>query len=303
LLVLAAGCSAGSDDGTPRDVPREEVRDDAGATCDPGCTETDAGVELTCCANGCVDLRSDLFNCGVCDNECPLDQECQASICFTPDCYPECTDRQECCPGNNCIDPMSDNLNCGDCGETCDDPLHCVGGVCQCGSGATARVCTPDQDCCPSGCVDLMTDANNCGACGASCGGLPCNTGRCSCGSTTCSTGQTCCDPADGLCADLTSDTAHCGGCDSRCDPNRSTGCVDGACMCGAIDQCPSGTTLYPLCHMAPVTPPHRCCSGECVRIDDFSCASCGQRCMGGTECTASVGLFSCTFSCEVPSG
>ncbi len=74
---------------------------------------------------------------------------------------------------------------------------------------------------------------------------------------------------------DLSSDTEHCGGCDSRCDPNRSTGCVDGACMCGSIDQCPSGTTLYPLCHMAPVTPPHRCCSGECVRIDDFSFPEC----------------------------
>jgi hypothetical protein len=116
-------------------------------------------------------------------------------------------------------------------------------------------------------------------------------------------TGQTCCDPADGLCADLTSDTAHCGGCLTSCDPDRSTGCVDGACMCGAEEQCPSGTSMYPLCHDWPVTPPHRCCSGECVRIDDFSCSRCGQVCMGGTECSPSIGLFSCVFSCEVPSG
>jgi hypothetical protein len=306
LGVLAAtACSAGADDVVVRDVPRDEVHDDAGATCDPGCTDTDGGVELTCCANGCVDLHSDLFNCGECDNECALDEICQAGICFTPDCMPECLDVQLCCGDNECIDPMSDNLNCGECGNVCDAPYGCVGGVCQCGSGATARVCTPDQECCAGSCVNLESDANNCGACGASCGGEPCNGGQCTCGSSTCPTGQTCCDvtTADPYCADLSSDMEHCGGCNTTCDSERSTGCVAGQCLCGSIEQCPSGTSMYPLCHDWPVTPPHRCCGGECVRIDDFSCSRCGQRCMAGTECTPSVGVFSCTFSCQVPSG
>ncbi len=309
LLALAAGCSAGADDYRVPDVfgdrGREDAAGDAGATCDPGCTETDGGVELTCCANGCVDLTSDLFNCGVCDNECALDEICQASVCFTPDCFPECAELQLCCAGNECIDPMSDNLNCGDCGNTCEEPLHCVGGICQCGSGAAARVCTATQDCCGGACVDVMSDPNNCGVCGASCGGLPCSSGRCNCGATTCATGQTCCDVEfEPYCADLSSDTDHCGGCDSKCDPNRSTGCVDGRCMCGGIDQCPSGTTLYPLCQMSPLMPPERCCGGECLRVDDFSCGRCGQRCLVGTECAASPSVFGyCDFSCEVPEG
>lgn len=301
LILLAAGCSAGeSDNPPPRDVPRDVADADA-SRCGP--TGECEDLFLDCCPDGCVDLRNDFLNCGACDYECALDEECRAGVCIRPECFPECDPRQICCRGD-CVNPSSDNGNCGDCGNTCDAPLRCLGGVCMCdpGVGGTARLCSPTEDCCPTGCVDLMTDGNNCGACGASCGGLPCNAWQCSCGTSVCPPGQTCCDPADGLCADLAGDMDHCGHCDTRCDPDRSTACVDGDCMCGGEEQCASGTVTYPLCHMAVVTPPHRCCSGACTRIDDWSCGRCGQRCSAGTECTASASVWGyCSFSCQVP--
>jgi hypothetical protein len=280
-------------------VPRD-ARDAEASPCGPSGECADA--YLTCCPSGCVSTRDDLFNCGECDYECALDEECQAGVCYTPECFPECDPRQICC-GGDCVDPMSDDANCGDCGHDCELPLGCLGGVCMCGSGATARMCASGEECCPSGCVDLMNDAENCGECGASCGGLPCTAGQCTCGATVCPVGQACCDTERGTCADLTSDMDHCGYCDTKCDDDRATACVDGECRCGAEEQCASGTVTYPLCQMSPMMPPHRCCSGECVRIDDQSCGRCGQRCGAGTECSASVGLLSCTFSCEVPEG
>jgi hypothetical protein len=297
--LLAAACSPAADDTPARDVPRD-VRDDAGSACGPSGECADA--YLSCCPSGCVDLSADLFNCGECDFECALDEICQSSVCFTPECMPECDARQLCC-GGDCIDPMSDNANCGDCGQTCDAPLRCLGGACMCSGGTGGDMCATGEDCCPTGCVDLMTDPENCGVCGASCGGLPCNAGQCTCGPTVCPVGQACCDTERGTCADLTSDMDHCGHCDTKCDSNRSNGCVAGECMCGAVPQC-SGGTGYPFCTLGPAVPTQRCCADGCRQVNDYACARCGGACPAGTECTGSASLLGyCTYACEVPSG
>ena len=297
--LLFAACSAGADDVGPRDVPREADAEAEASICGPGGECADP--YLTCCpVVGCVDLHDDLFNCGACDNECALDEECQSGICYTPECFPECDPRQICC-GGDCLDPMSSNENCGRCGNSCDAPLRCLGGACMCDSGLGADMCDPTESCCETGCANLMNDPLNCGVCGASCGGLPCNAGQCSCGPTVCPVGQACCDSEEGVCADLLWDTEHCGSCTNACDGDRSTGCVEGVCMCHDEPQCASGTVTYPLCQMSPMMPPHRCCSGGCERVDDWGCSGCGRACSGGTECQASAGFFGCTFSCQVP--
>ena len=297
--LLFAACSAGGDDTGVRDVPRETDAEAEASICGPGGECSDP--YLTCCPIvGCVDLHDDLFNCGECDNECALDEECQSGVCFTPECFPECDPRQICC-GGECLDPMSNNDKCGRCGNTCDAPMRCLGGACMCDAGIGADMCNPGETCCATGCVDVLTDSGNCGACGNSCGALPCNAGQCSCGPTVCPVGQACCDSEEGICADLLWDVDHCGSCTNACDPDRSTGCVEGACLCPDEPQCASGTVTYPLCQMSPMMPPHRCCADGCERIDDWSCARCGQVCSGGTECQASAGFFDCNFACEVP--
>jgi hypothetical protein len=298
ILALAAAVAEGcADEGhfiwdVPPDV-RDAVTDDGGR-CGPDGTCPD---DQTCCPNGCKDLENDDVNCGECGFECDLDQICQRGYCRTPECMPECLSSQYCCRGE-CVYLAGDRNNCGGCGNVCHESLNCVGGICMCGSGTSAQACTGSQICCPSGCADLMSDSNNCGECGATCGGLACNLGQCVCGSTVCPVGWSCCE---GECFDLSSDMNHCGSCIGRCDANRSTACVEGTCMCGVEEQCPSGTVTYPLCQLSAFMPPYRCCSGRCAAIDDSNCARCGQACSGSQECQASAGILSCQFSCGYP--
>jgi hypothetical protein len=95
----------------------------------------------------------------------------------------------------------------------------------------------------------------------------------------------------------------HCGHCDTKCDSNRSNGCVAGECMCGAVPQC-SGGTGYPFCTLGPAVPTQRCCADGCRQVNDYACARCGGACPAGTECTGSASLLGyCTYACEVPSG
>jgi len=300
LLALAplAACSPSADDTIPpRDVGHEDGGGDVNLRCGPTGECEDA--YLTCCPSGCVDLRNDLFHCGACDHECALNEECQASRCITPECFPECDPRQICC-GGECVDPNSDNANCGRCGNVCEAPLHCLGGMCLCGTGSTARVCGPTETCCPTGCVDTSTDRNNCGACGNVCN-LECVDGQCRCGETVCPPGWACCDPDHSECFDTRNDMDHCGNCDTKCERRRADACIDGQCMCGANPQCSAGTP-YPLCSVSAGMPPERCCRGECEVIDDGHCEACGRPCSAGLDCQGSPHFTGvCTFSCEVP--
>ncbi len=297
-LAGSAACAPAADDVMPpRDVPRDDAADVVDSRCGPGGECEDA--YLSCCPSGCVDLTSDLFNCGECDYECELNEECQASRCFTPECFPECAARQICCDGD-CVDPSTDNLNCGRCGYACEDPLRCLGGVCLCGTGATARMCGPTETCCPAGCVDTSTDRNNCGACGNVCN-LECVAGQCRCGETVCPPGWACCDPDRSECFDTRNDMDHCGNCDTKCEARRADSCTDGQCMCGPTLQCSAGTP-YPLCTVSMGMAPERCCRGECEVIDDGHCEACGRACTFGLDCQGSAHWTGvCTFSCEVP--
>jgi hypothetical protein len=117
-----------------------------------------------------------------------------------------------------------------------------------------------------------------------------------------CAAGDTCCDVEMGACVDLARDMDHCGRCDGPCDARRSDGCIGGECLCGSVEQCSSGTVMYPLCEMSPFMPPYRCCSGSCERVDDSACAACGVPCEAGLECQSTPSwLGYCEFSCGTP--
>lgn len=142
--------------------------------CTPIAPAPDGGVlaycsvapDLTLCNSTCVDVTSDISNCGTCNHYCTLPQMCVAGECT-------CTDSANptfC--SNQCTNTMTDNLNCGTCGAACLVNQVCNSGSCECAAGYTS---------CSSVCRDLAIEASNCGGCGGPCAaGNVCTTGVCS---------------------------------------------------------------------------------------------------------------------------
>jgi hypothetical protein len=85
-----------------------------GITCPMGKTE---------CSGACVDVKSDIDNCGGCGMPCdPQKEQCLVGMC--------CTKGSTVCSGM-CTDTQSDAMNCGMCGKQC--PMNapaCANGVC-----------------------------------------------------------------------------------------------------------------------------------------------------------------------------
>jgi hypothetical protein len=190
------------------------------------------GPGLTRCGDICVDLGSDLNNCGACGSDCPAPFSCIEGACRCPgDFGYSCT--------GVCIDLGSDPANCGGCGNACPTGV-CSGGVCQSVPIADIPLdeappdglspCLPGLVLCGDGmgvCVDIFIDRFNCGGCGITCP-LPqgCQGGVCVGAASTCQ------DPlvdCGGICVDLGSDPFNCGGCGWVCPPEVPL-CVAGAC-------------------------------------------------------------------------
>lgn len=73
------------------------------------CNNNPGASAKDCCRSRCVDLRSDMFNCGKCGNWCNYSQVC--------------------C-GGRCQGVLFDNLNCGGCGNKCSNGGRCNYGMC-----------------------------------------------------------------------------------------------------------------------------------------------------------------------------
>lgn len=189
LAALAVGCSS-----TPvaPDVGPDANEDayvlaiqDAGH-CDLACPSGRA-----CCfaADGtprCVDLSSDITNCGICGRDCVASRRgdsCANNQCGCGDFEIGCTGAENsiCCPSvagirPYCANPGLDFSDCGGCGRACNDAEanHCSGGVCLCGDRGGSCAGTATALCCsdPAGafsCVDTTTDQAHCGRCGQRC--------------------------------------------------------------------------------------------------------------------------------------
>jgi hypothetical protein len=117
------------------------------------------------CGTSCVNVNSDVYNCGTCGNNCFAKQTvpnstsaCAAGKCVTrcPLGYVDCDGN----PSNGCeTNVNSDRNNCGTCGAPCGPSEVCQNGACV--------GCPADR--CANVCVSLATDLFNCGKCGASC--------------------------------------------------------------------------------------------------------------------------------------
>jgi hypothetical protein len=144
--------------------------------------QVDCDAPLVDCNGVCVDLLTDMDNCGACGEICEsglvgvacIGGECVRTSC--PAALPlQCGETVD-----DCVDPATDPNNCGDCGVVCASGV-CTNGTC------VETGCTADQTVCDGVCVETCCDNNNCGACGNVCtGGLTCFEGKCDCPSGNC---------------------------------------------------------------------------------------------------------------------
>ena len=248
-------------DATVADVP---VVSDVVVDTAPPCP---AGQTL--CNDACVDLGSDLANCGACAIACP-DRPLSTSVCSSGVCGHVCDPGYGNCdgdPANGCEASLSSATTCGACSTACTAAAPLCGLAADAGAGAFSCV----NGCgalsrCGSSCVDTTTDATNCGSCGHACASrahaiTSCRGSACT---FTCRAGFGDCDGAapNGCEALLETDVAHCGACRNACAASQV--CVSGACVC------PVGETL---------------CSGVCVDLhsDTNNCGMCMNVCAGDT--------------------
>jgi Stigma-specific protein, Stig1 len=98
----------------------------------------DGGAISECCPGvGCIDVSSDLSNCGACGNACVgmpcIDGECLVAYCTPSTEGRDCTTgsaKGTCC-SNACVDTRSSDQHCGSCNRLCSSPQHCDAGMCQ----------------------------------------------------------------------------------------------------------------------------------------------------------------------------
>ncbi len=103
-------------------------RDDgSGFVCTDDCTsgETD-------CSGSCVDLATDLANCGSCGSACSAPSgttDCVTGSCEIVSCPAGWDDCNETI-ADGCEASLSSNLNCGTCGNACSSTDRCMDGAC-----------------------------------------------------------------------------------------------------------------------------------------------------------------------------
>jgi hypothetical protein len=244
---------------------------------------------LTRCGSTCVDLSSDLNNCGACGEICEsglVPVECRSGVCERASCP---VGIEYCGATDLCRDLSSDPLHCGACGNVCAPGGSCVNGACL-GS------CEPGFTLCDSGCTDLSSDYFNCGRCGAVCGGgdaqYTCSGGECVLvdGGSPCPPELVLCGDGMGVCVDVGFDSANCGNCGFTCVGSER--CEFGVCVPSVpianipLDEAPPDGISSCLPGLV------YCGNGVCVDIyiDSFNCGGCGitcqfpQGCQGG-EC------------------
>ena len=137
-------------------------------------TDTGAGdssracsAKTTRCSGVCVDLKTDYFNCGGCDQMCKSGEFCSSGKCLLP-----CQQGLSNCKGT-CVDLKTDDTHCGECGNTCKAGEACYSGKCK-------KACPKGQESCGGTCVSVQTDVSHCGACNNACQtGHTCLIGKC----------------------------------------------------------------------------------------------------------------------------
>ena len=186
------------------------------------------GEEAVSC-EGEVNLQTDPDNCGICGNDCAIDEYCDAGSC---EVFNGCGGT-----GDLAGEP---NQPCGDCG---------------------VWVCTGSNSVSCQGEVELQTDPDNCGSCGNDCAiNAYCEAGGCelynSCGGTEDlpgEQGETCEECGEWVCdgensinceggADTQNDFFNCGACGNVCKDGEY--CEGGSCEVDQVVQVVGGNSF-----------------------------------------------------------
>ncbi len=186
---------------------------------------------LVRCNGACVDIQSDVFNCGGCGAVCGVFDACEGGMCQAPEDQSQPTTEDQ--PADANAQPEDQPADTTETAPVVES-LICESGLVDC-NGI---------------CADLASDPANCGICGFSCGFDPCVGGLCVAPDTTAPADAPAEIPADvvvedappliedcsaqgltdcgGACIDIFSDPFNCGGCGLICPDGQ--GCSGGAC-------------------------------------------------------------------------
>src|SRR3989344_8040193 len=285
LACTTDTCSAGSCSYAPKTCPANQV-------CNPTTGDCVCGAGYTYCSGNCVNLQTDLNNCGTCGNVC-TSGSCVSGSC-TPACPSPCTLGAKKCSGTG----YQTCISSGGCNVWSSTITSCV----------DSNPCTADS-CSGGSCVNQPTAGASCGtqSCASGSTGTSCTRtcsalGACqsctpACIETSCSDGTDndvdtktdCADPdcasAANCVAPVTSETNCADSIDN--DGDGKTDCADPDCTSSyIINPCAGITCNTPpnsLCYLIPGL----CSGGFCSYSQLSPGASCGtgQVCTSGAEC------------------
>ena len=249
-----------------------------------------------CCGHVCIDVTSDLDNCGACDNVCP--ESLVATMdCIDSKCVMGCPQGLVDCNGlasDGCeANPDNDPLNCGQCGHVClfaNATPQCSASQCGftlCDEGFADCDLDPDNGCE----INVGTDPNHCNDCDTQCQPPDnmepeCTLGECTHGACLDGFGDCNTSDTDGCEVDLLTDVNNCGTCDHVCDPlpNAQVACVAGACVIGT---CNNGwgdcdNSVWSGCETEFATDAHHCnaCNTPCLPLPDGYPACVNSNCV-----------------------
>lgn len=99
-------------------------------TCATSCSNKDQCGGLECCGGLCIDVTTDVLNCGTCKNACTVDNGTPS--CKGSSCTADCADGFGTCPGSGTCGTVlrTDPKNCGKCGNVCANLQHTVTTAC-----------------------------------------------------------------------------------------------------------------------------------------------------------------------------
>lgn len=85
----------------------------------PTCSEPEVA-----CGQTCIDIQTDIDNCGACGNACGRGTACVDGECL---CF---MSGRTWCGAGSCVDIQNDAKNCGECGNVCPAANYCDKGEC-----------------------------------------------------------------------------------------------------------------------------------------------------------------------------
>ncbi|MBX7194396.1 MAG: hypothetical protein K1X94_20240 [Sandaracinaceae bacterium] len=297
--------------------PRESCNGTGDCQCGTGPSagsgEACTGGTPDCCTNACVNLQTDVNNCGGCGVRCGAGETCMAGSCRCGASASSVGGGEACagggneCCSNTCVVVATSTSHCGVCGNVCGPSETCSGGHCACGGSvapATGEACSgTGNECCSGTCTDIRSTASSCGMCGRNCATIAVNAVE-TCVSSTCDYSS--CDPnffdCDGMhpngCEVDLRLLPNCGGCGNTCSGVAhataiclASTCDYSACASGFLDcsgghgdgcETPSNTSNCGACGNVCGTNESCNGSGDCQCGTGPSAAS-GEACTGGT--------------------